>query len=85
MGADDVSGSAISPDGAWLYYMDCGVQAEAACEGTVPVMAIPTGGGTPIQVLTSDTYRRPRCPLAPGRLCIVAEQSGEGKPLTFTA
>jgi DNA-binding winged helix-turn-helix (wHTH) protein/Tol biopolymer transport system component len=84
MGAENVAGSAVSPDGAWLYYMDCGLQAEAACEGIVPIMAIPTAGGQPHEVTRSNTYLRPRCPLAPGKYCIVAEQSDEGKPVTFT-
>src|SRR5215469_2464468 len=84
MGADDVAGSALSPDGAWLYYLNCGPQAEAACEGVVPIMAISTAGGEPHEVLKADTYLRPRCPLASGKYCIVAEQSAEGKPITFT-
>jgi DNA-binding winged helix-turn-helix (wHTH) protein/Tol biopolymer transport system component len=84
MGLENVAGSAVSPDGAWLYYMACGLQAEAACEGVVPIMAVPTAGGQPHEVTRSNTYLRPRCPLDPGKYCIVAEQSDEGKPVTFT-
>ena len=84
MGAENVGGSAISPDGSWLFYLDCGQ--EANCDlPTTPVMAIPIGGGTPHQVLTSNTYGRPRCAVAPSNLCVIAEQNEDGKPLIFTA
>jgi DNA-binding winged helix-turn-helix (wHTH) protein/Tol biopolymer transport system component len=85
MGAENVAGSAISPDGSWLYYLDCGVQVAAACEGTVPLMGIPIQGGTPLLVLKSNTYGRPRCAVSPASVCIIAEQSEDGKPLLFTA
>jgi eukaryotic-like serine/threonine-protein kinase len=85
LGSNNTGGSAISPDGSWLYYLDCGVQPLGGCEGTVPVMAIPIAGGTPRLVMKSDTYGRPRCSVAPGKYCLVAEQSGDGKPLTFTS
>ena len=84
MGAENVGGSAISPDGSWLFYLDCG--REGNCDlPTIPVMAVPIGGGTPHQVLTSNTYGRPRCAVAPSNLCVIAEQSEDGKPLIFTA
>lgn len=85
LGSNNTGGSAISPDGFWLYYLDCGVQPRGGCEGVVPVMAIPIEGGTPRLVMKSDTYGRPRCAVAPGKYCLVAEQSGDGKPLTFTS
>jgi len=85
MGAENVGGSAISPDGSWLFYLNCGVQVASACEGVVPLMGIPIQGGTPHLVLRSDTYGRPRCAVSPSSLCIVAEQSEDGKPLLFTA
>jgi eukaryotic-like serine/threonine-protein kinase len=84
MGAEDVGGSAISPDGSWLFYLDCGVQGEA-CDGPVPVTRIPFRGGTPHPVLTAYPYGRPRCAVSPATLCAVAEQSEDGKPLVFTA
>ena len=85
LGTNNTGGSAISPDGLWVYYLDCGVQPKGGCEGSVPVMAIPIEGGTPRLVMKSDTYGRPRCAVAPGKYCLVAEQSGDGKPLTFTS
>jgi hypothetical protein len=48
-------------------------------------MAIPIHGGTPHLVMKSDTYGRPRCAVAPANLCVVAEQSQDGKPIIFTA
>src|SRR5215469_3976632 len=81
MGRENVAGSAISPDGSWLFYLDCA----RGCDGIVPVMAVPIQGGTPHLVMMSDTYGRPRCAVAPVNLCVVAEQSQDGKPLIFTA
>ena len=82
MGAENVGGSAISPDGSWLFYLDCGPHMK--CDEVVPLMAIPIGGGAPHQVLTSDSYGRPRCAVAPSSPCVIAEQRGDGKPLIFT-
>lgn len=81
MGRENVAGSAISPDGSWLFYLDCA----RGCEGTAPLMAIPIHGGAQHLVMMSDTYGRPRCAVAPANLCVVAEQSQDGKPLIFTA
>jgi hypothetical protein len=36
-------------------------------------------------VLKSNTYGRPRCTVAPANLCVIAEQSDDGKPLVFTS
>jgi DNA-binding winged helix-turn-helix (wHTH) protein/Tol biopolymer transport system component len=89
MGAERVGGSAISPDGAWLFYfqfLQCEAQ-PASCETVFPLMRIPIHGGEPHQVLvlTTEPYSRPRCTFAPANLCAIVEQSADGKPLIFTA
>jgi len=84
MGADDVASTAMSPDGSWLYYLDCRAE-PVACEAVVPLMAIPAGGGQPHEVLKSNTYGRPRCSVAPTNLCAIAEQASDGEPLIFTS
>jgi Tol biopolymer transport system component len=84
MGAEDVGGSAISPDGLWLFYVQCKAR-PLGCETVVPVMRIPIQGGEPHQVLTSWTYGRPRCTFSPANLCVIAEQSADSKLLIFTA
>jgi len=84
MGAEHVGGSAISPDGSWLFYSDCG-EGENCQLPTTPLMRIPIPGGTPQLVLRSNTYGRPRCVFAPANLCVIAEQSEVGKPLIFTS
>jgi DNA-binding winged helix-turn-helix (wHTH) protein/Tol biopolymer transport system component len=89
MGAERVGGSAISPDGAWLFYfqfLQCEAQ-PASCETVFPLMRIPIHGGEPRQVLvlTTEPYSRPRCTFAPADLCAIVEQSADGKPLIFTA
>jgi eukaryotic-like serine/threonine-protein kinase len=82
MGAENIGGSAVSPDGAWLFYLQC-EPGPQGCESIVPLMRIPIHGGEARQVLTSDTYGRPRC--SPAGLCVIAEQSADGKPLIFTS
>jgi DNA-binding winged helix-turn-helix (wHTH) protein/Tol biopolymer transport system component len=84
MGAENVGGSAISPDGLWLIYLQC-ENWPTGCDAVVPVMRIPIYGGEPRQVLRSETYGRPRCTFSPANLCVIAEQSADGKPLIFTA
>ena len=84
IGAVNVGGSSISPDGSWMFYLDCGKAGNCDLP-TTPVMRIPTQGGTPQLVLRSDTYGRPRCAVAPSTLCAIAEQSEDGKPLIFIA
>jgi DNA-binding winged helix-turn-helix (wHTH) protein/Tol biopolymer transport system component len=84
MGTSNVAGSSISPDGSWLFYLDCGKEGDCDLP-TTPLMRVPIRGGTPKLVLTSDTYGRPRCAVAPATLCAIAEQSEDGKPLIFTA
>jgi DNA-binding winged helix-turn-helix (wHTH) protein/Tol biopolymer transport system component len=85
MGAEEVGGAAISPDGSWLFYLDCGPRMTPGCDQITPLMRIPIHGGEPHEVLRSNTYGRPRCTIAPANLCVIAEQSDDGKPLVFTA
>ena len=85
MGAEDVGGASVSPDGSWLFYLDCGPNMKPGCDVVTPLMRIPIQGGEPHQVLTSKTYGRPRCTVAPANLCVIAEQSADGKPLIFTS
>jgi Tol biopolymer transport system component/DNA-binding winged helix-turn-helix (wHTH) protein len=83
VGAENAGGTSISPDGSWLFYLDCGKKWD--CEHTVPLMRIPISGGTPQLVLQSNTYGRPRCAVSPATLCAIAESSDDGKSLIFTA
>jgi eukaryotic-like serine/threonine-protein kinase len=85
LGAEDVGGAAISPDGSGLYYLACGQTTDECGPEPVPLMRIPMSGGTAYAVLTSDTYGRPRCAISPAKLCAIAEQSEDGKPIIFTA
>lgn len=82
-GADDVAGSAISPDGSTLYYLDCGPTTDECGDTPVPLMQIPISGGTRHQVLISDAYGRPRCAVAPATVCVIASQSDDRKLITF--
>jgi Tol biopolymer transport system component/DNA-binding winged helix-turn-helix (wHTH) protein len=84
MGAENVGGTSISPDGSWLFYLQC--EKDGNCDlPTTPLMRIPIDGGTPQLVLRSNTYLRPRCAVSPATLCVFAEQSEDGQPIVFTA
>jgi DNA-binding winged helix-turn-helix (wHTH) protein/Tol biopolymer transport system component len=85
MGAEEVGGAAVSPDGSWLFYLDCGPHMTPGCDQIAPLIRIPIGGGEPRQVLTSNTYGRPRCAVAPANLCVIAEESDDKKHLVFTS
>jgi Tol biopolymer transport system component/DNA-binding winged helix-turn-helix (wHTH) protein len=84
MGVENVGGTSISPDGSWLFYLDCGKELDCDLPPTA-VMGIPIAGGTPHLVLRSNTYGRPRCAISPATLCAIAESSDDGKSLIFTA
>ena len=84
MGADNVGGTSVSADGSWLFYLDCGKEGDCDLP-TTPVMRIPIAGGTSQVVLRSNTYGRPRCAVSPATLCAIAESTGDGKSLVFTA
>jgi len=89
-GANDIVGAAVSPDGSWLFYLDCygagGCLGARANRAPVQFMRVPLEGGTPQSVLaTEQWYGRPRCAVSPAKLCIVAEQSEDGQPIIFSA
>jgi Tol biopolymer transport system component/DNA-binding winged helix-turn-helix (wHTH) protein len=83
-GDEHVGGTSISPDGSWLFYLDCGKKGDCD-QATTPVMRIPIAGGASQLVLRSNTYGRPRCAVSPATLCAIAESSDDGKSLIFTA
>ena len=74
----DIDSARVSPDGTWLLYL-VGNQ----------LMRIPVNGGTPQLVLTISNHNKFismfGCTTAPANSCVVAEQSGYGKPIVFTA
>jgi DNA-binding winged helix-turn-helix (wHTH) protein/Tol biopolymer transport system component len=90
-GANNITGPAVSPDGFWLYYLDC--NQEGGCGNTlpanraplVPLMRVPLKGGTPRLVFTTKQYGRPRCAVSPANLCVIAEQNQDGQPITFSS
>ena len=82
VGAGDFNmvGSAISPDGAWVFYIVSPGQ----------LMRVPMVGGTAQLVLTIHPHPGlqgwyPRCAVSPAKLCVIAEQDQDGQPIIFTA
>jgi serine/threonine protein kinase len=76
----DIGDASISPDGLWMFYMVSPRQ----------LMARPMKGGTAQLVLTIQPHPGlkgwyPRCAVSPAKLCVIAEQNEDGKPIIFTS
>jgi|SRR5579863_4509930 len=71
------TGPRLSPDGSWILYWSSGPAPPDR------LMRIPTSGGLPKFVLTSDGDDR--CARAPSTLCVLGERSPDRKYLVFTA
>ena len=82
-GPQDVSAPRLSADGAWILYET----PRTAVGPSVPVrlMRIPVSGGVPQLVLETNGTRDFGCARAPASLCVVLEESQDGKRLMLTA
>jgi eukaryotic-like serine/threonine-protein kinase len=79
----------VSPDGAWILYMAPPLDQSAAYVG-VRLMRAPITGGPSELVLAAHipqygNYHDPLCAQAPATLCVITEESDDGKQLIFTA
>jgi Tol biopolymer transport system component len=83
IGQQDAHWPCISPDGEWILY-------EESPKGAGPstplrLMRAPITGGAPQFVLEMHHDASHTCTRASGGLCVVAENSHDGKQLTLTA
>lgn len=69
----------VSPDGAWIFYVVPPVS------DPIPLSRIPIAGGVPQPVLKMPKGLNDDCARAPATLCVVLEESEDGKHLTVTA
>jgi Tol biopolymer transport system component len=83
IGPQDASAPRLSPDGAWILYLQSLKGANPSAP--VRVMRIPVSGGVPQLVLETRNYRGYSCARTPASLCVVCEESQDGKQLTLTA
>jgi Tol biopolymer transport system component len=84
-GPQDVLNARLSPDGAWILYAE---RPKAAASPSVPfrIMRIPVSGGVPQLVFeTRNVWGGYSCARAPASLCVISEESPDGKQLTVTA
>jgi Tol biopolymer transport system component len=69
-----------SPDGAWILY----VNPPEAASSSVPLMRVPLSGGLPQLVLETSKGLNHSCARSPASLCVLLEESQDGKHLLIT-
>jgi DNA-binding winged helix-turn-helix (wHTH) protein/Tol biopolymer transport system component len=69
----------LSPDGLWFIYMDVPRFQSFGLPNPVRLMKVPVSGGAPQLVLTSDGYRGHACSRRPSNVCVISEQSPDGR------
>jgi len=88
-GLDDVwSASArVSPDGEWLLYLGAPPEIASRASTLTPtqLLRVPISGGAAEVVMTAHIYQGPSCARAPAKLCVIDEQTSDGKQLVFTS
>jgi DNA-binding winged helix-turn-helix (wHTH) protein/Tol biopolymer transport system component len=81
-GPKDVEVARVSPDNAWLLYVD---STQVNSTGSVQVMRVPLTGGPPQLVLTARSFSEFRCARSPSTLCVISEVTDDRKQFVFTA
>jgi Tol biopolymer transport system component len=80
-GPQDVFGPHVTPDGAWILYIEI---PEGAASGKERLMRIPISGGAPQPVLEMRRGWH-MCARPPASFCVISEESQDAKQLTITA
>ena len=83
-GPQDIGLPRLSPDGAWILYEEL-PKTTVGPSTPVRVMRIPMSGGVPQFVLEERNSWGPECAIAPASLCVIVEESQDGKQFTVTA
>ena len=83
-GPQDVSLPRLSPDGAWILYVE---SPKTAVGPSTPrrLMRVPVAGGVPQFVLETRNWWGHNCAQAPASLCVVIEASQDEKRFVVTA
>jgi len=81
-GPKDVEVARVSPDNAWLLYVDSTL---VNSEGSLQVMRAPLIGGPSQLVLTARAFSDFRCARSPSTLCVISEATEDRKQFVFTA
>jgi eukaryotic-like serine/threonine-protein kinase len=81
-GPQDTGEPRLSPDGAWILYVELPKTGSA---DPSRLMRIPADGGVPQFVLDSKRPRDIWCARAPARLCTISEESPDEKAWTISA
>jgi eukaryotic-like serine/threonine-protein kinase len=85
-GPQDVIFPQLSPDGAWILYLEV-PKATVGASTPLRVMRIPVSGGVPQFVLETPRHHwfGFECSRAPASLCVILESSQDAKQFTVTA
>jgi eukaryotic-like serine/threonine-protein kinase len=76
-GPDDESGpAAITPDGAWFYYIVSPKGWLSLVQKRMTIMRIPASGGPPQRVTEQPEFQFPLCARSPSNTCVLVEQDG---------
>lgn len=81
-GPKDVGDARMSPDDAWLLYID---STQVNSIGSQEVMRVPITGGPSQLVLTARSVSDFRCARLPSTLCVINELTEDRKQFVFTA
>jgi dipeptidyl aminopeptidase/acylaminoacyl peptidase len=80
--AAEAADAHVSPDGKWILYRV--FPREGGSSTSAQLMRVPMAGGPPVVTLTGRRDLTLRCAKSPARLCVVAEQTADGKQIVFT-
>ena len=83
-GPQNIIAPSLSADGAWILYLEFRKRALGP-SSEARLMRIPVSGGVPQLVLETNGTRDFGCARAPASLCVVLEESQDGKRLMLTA
>ena len=75
-GPGDQSGPLVSPDGAWILYLDVAGTNDHDANQTARLMRVPIDGGPAEKVFDTQPVAQFRCARAPASLCVVSTRDG---------
>jgi len=82
-GPGDQSWPLVTPDGAWILYLDVVGAGDHASNPTARLMRVPVDGGPAEKVFDTQAAAQFRCARAPASLCVVSAK--DGAETVFTA
>jgi len=75
----------LTPDGKSIVYLGIGENGPWPAKGPAPVMRVSIDGGASQRLFTADNLGTMSCARSPSDLCVIGEQTEDGKQLVVTA